>query len=49
MISIKRSDLNKAIEEKDKQIRESRELLDRDIRNLIGARNLYIAEIYAGQ
>ena len=42
------SDLNKAIEEKDKQIAESRELLDRDrdIRNLIGARNLYIAEIY---
>jgi hypothetical protein len=42
------NDLNKAIEEKDKQIRESRELLDRDrdIRNLIGARNLYIAEIY---
>jgi hypothetical protein len=42
------NDLNKAIEEKDKQIAESRELLDRDrdIRNLIGARNLYIAEIY---
>jgi hypothetical protein len=42
------NDLNKAIEEKDKQILESRELLDRDrdIRNLIGARNLYIAEIY---
>jgi hypothetical protein len=40
--------LNKAIEEKDKQIADSRELLDRDrdIRNLIGARNLYIAEIY---
>jgi hypothetical protein len=42
------NDLNKAIEDKDQQIRESRELLerDRDIRNLIGARNLYIAEIY---
>jgi hypothetical protein len=42
------NDLNKAIEEKDKQIADSRELLDRDrdIRNLIGARNLYIAEIY---
>jgi hypothetical protein len=42
------NDLNKAIEEKDKQIAESKELLDRDrdIRNLIGARNLYIAEIY---
>ena len=42
------NDLNIAIEEKDKQIADSRELLDRDrdIRNLIGARNLYIAEIY---
>jgi hypothetical protein len=42
------NDLSKAIEEKDKQIAESRELLDRDrdIRNLISARNLYIAEIY---
>jgi hypothetical protein len=42
------NDLSEAIEEKDKQIRESRELLDRDrdIRNLIGARHLYIAEIY---
>jgi transcriptional regulator with XRE-family HTH domain len=42
------NDLNKAIDEKDKQIADSRELLDRDrdIRNLIGARNLYIAEIY---
>jgi Putative zinc-finger len=42
------NDLDKAIEEKDRQIAESRELLDRDrdIRNLIGARNLYIAEIY---
>jgi hypothetical protein len=42
------NDLNQAIEEKNKQIQESRELLDRDqdVRNLIGARNLYIAEIY---
>jgi len=42
------NDLNKAIEDKDKQIADSRELLDRDrdIRNLISARNLYIAEIY---
>jgi hypothetical protein len=42
------NDLDKAIEDKDKQIADSRELLDRDrdIRNLIGARNLYIAEIY---
>jgi hypothetical protein len=39
---------NAAIKEKDRQIVEERELLDRDrdIRNLIGARNLYIAEIY---
>lgn len=42
------NDLNAAIKEKDGQIAEVRELLgrDRDIRNLIGARNLYIAEIY---
>jgi anti-sigma-K factor RskA len=42
------NDLNKAIEEKNKQIAESTELLDRDrdIRNLIGARDLYVAEIY---
>jgi hypothetical protein len=42
------NDLNAAIKEKDRQIAEERELLDRDrdIRNLIGARNLYIAEIY---
>jgi hypothetical protein len=42
------NDLNDAIKEKDGQIAEERELLerDRDIRNLIGARNLYIAEIY---
>jgi len=42
------NDLNAALQEKDKQIAQERELLqhDRDIRNLIGARNLYIAEIY---
>jgi hypothetical protein len=42
------NDLNAAIKEKDRQIADERELLDRDrdIRNLIGARNLYIAEIY---
>lgn len=42
------NDLNAAIGGKDKEIAEERELLqhDRDIRNLIGARNLYIAEIY---
>jgi hypothetical protein len=42
------NDLNKAIEDKDKQIADSRELLDRDrdIRNLIGARNLYISDVY---
>jgi hypothetical protein len=36
------------VEEKDKEIAKEQELLqhDRDIRNLIGARNLYIAEIY---
>ncbi len=41
-------DLNTTLEQKDKEIAEERELLqrDRDIRNLIGARNLYIAEIY---
>jgi hypothetical protein len=42
------NDLSAAIKEKDTQIADERELLerDRDIRNLIGARNLYIAEIY---
>jgi hypothetical protein len=42
------NDLNRALEEKDKQIAHEQELLvhDSDIRNLIGARNLYIAEIY---
>ena len=41
-------DLNAAIASKDGEIARQQELLgrDRDIRNLIGARNLYIAEIY---
>jgi hypothetical protein len=42
------NDLSTAIEAKDREITREQELLqhDRDIRNLIGARNLYIAEIY---
>lgn len=42
------SDLNQALEEKNQEVAHEQELLgrDRDIRNLIGARNLYIAEIY---
>jgi hypothetical protein len=42
------NDLKAEIEDKDKAIAGERELLDRDrdVRNLIGARNLYIAEIY---
>jgi len=41
-------DLNAAIAAKDSEIAKQEDLLgrDRDIRNLIGARNLYIAEIY---
>jgi hypothetical protein len=41
-------DLNASLEDKDREIANQQELLqhDRDIRNLIGARNLYIAEIY---
>lgn len=41
-------DLNAAVEAKEHEIAQQQELLerDRDIRNLIGARNLYIAEIY---
>lgn len=41
-------DLSAAVAAKDKVIEQQRELLqyDRDIRNLISARNLYIAEIY---
>jgi hypothetical protein len=42
------NDLNAALRDKDKEIAQEQDLLqhDRDIRNLIGARNLYIAEIY---
>jgi hypothetical protein len=42
------NDLKAEIEDKDMAIAEERELLDRDrdVRNLISARNLYIAEIY---
>ena len=42
------NDLNAALQDKNKEIAQEKELLqhDRDIRNLIGARNLYIAEIY---
>jgi hypothetical protein len=42
------NDLNAALMDKDKEIVQEQDLLehDRDIRNLIGARNLYIAEIY---
>lgn len=41
-------DLNTSLEDKDMEIADQRELLqhDRDIRNVISARNLYIAEIY---
>ena len=42
------NDLNTALQKKDEEIAEERELLqhDRDIRDLMGARDLYIAEIY---
>jgi hypothetical protein len=42
------NDLNAALTDKDKEIAQEQDLLqhDRDIRNLIGARSLYIAEIY---
>jgi anti-sigma factor RsiW len=42
------NDLTVALQEKDREIAQEQELLqhDRDIRNLIGARNLYMAEIY---
>jgi len=42
------NDLNAALKDKDNEIAHEQDLLqhDRDIRNLIGARNLYIAEIY---
>lgn len=41
-------ELKVAIEAKDREIRQQQELLarDRDIRNMVSARNLYIAEIY---
>jgi anti-sigma-K factor RskA len=41
-------DLNRTLTDKDKEIAETQQLLqhDKDIRNLIGARHLYIAEIY---
>jgi len=42
------NELNTVLRDKDKEVAQERELLqhDRDIRDLIGARNLYIAEIY---
>jgi hypothetical protein len=42
------NDLTVALHDKDREIAQEQELLkhDRDIRNLIGARNLYMAEIY---
>jgi len=42
------NDLTMALDEKDREIAQQQQLLDhdRDIRNVIGARNLYIAEIY---
>jgi len=42
------NDLNAELKDKDKEIAHEQDLMehDRDIRNLIGARNLYIAEIY---
>lgn len=48
ILRAKIGDLNTALEAKEKEIAQDEDLLahDRDIRNLIGARNLYIAEIY---
>lgn len=42
------NDLTAALQERDREIAQEQALLqhDRDIRNLIGARNLYMAEIY---
>lgn len=42
------NDLTAALQERDREIAQGQALLqhDRDIRNLIGARNLYMAEIY---
>ena len=47
-LKVQINDLNAALKDKDKEIAQDKELLrhDRDIRNLISARNLYIAEIY---
>jgi hypothetical protein len=47
-LKVQINDLNTALKDKDKEIAQEQELLqhDHDIRNLIGARNLYIAEIY---
>ena len=47
-LKVQINDLNTALKDKDKEIAQEKELLqhDRDIRNLISARNLYIAEIY---
>jgi len=47
-LSARADNLEKALEGKDKAIAEQQDLLqhDRDIRDLIGARDLYIAEIY---
>lgn len=47
-LKIRIADLNTALRNKDQQIAHDEKLLerDRDIRNVIGARNLYIAEIY---
>ncbi len=47
-LKTKVEDLNASVQEKDRQIAQEQQLLehDRDIRNVIGARNLYIAEIY---
>ncbi|MBB6142997.1 hypothetical protein HNQ77_000941 [Silvibacterium bohemicum] len=48
MLQAQVSELTASMREKDQQIAQHEELLDhdRDIRNLIGARDLYIAEIY---
>ena len=47
-LKAKIEDLDRTLQDKDKEIVEEQELLnrDRDIRNLIGARDLYIAEIF---
>ena len=48
LLQVQVTELTAAMREKDLQIAQHEELLahDRDIRNLIGARDLYIAEIY---